>query len=56
MFEWQTATAEVTFAEDFPWDAVTREFGNMQEGEVRVADPATWPFRLLNYPRDSANW
>jgi hypothetical protein len=56
MFEWQTANPEKEFANDFPWEAIKKEYGNMQPGEVRVAFPEIWPFRQLNFNRDSQNW
>lgn len=56
MFEWQTANAQDRFATDFPWDSVTREFANWQDGEVRTGNPDKWPFTLLNFEKASANW
>jgi hypothetical protein len=56
MFEWQTANAANSFADDFPWEAVKKEFGEMQSGEVRSGFPETWPFTLLNFNRESENW
>jgi hypothetical protein len=56
MFEWQTAKAEKDFAEDFPWEPVTKEFGNMRSGEVRSADFGKLPFRLLDFVKDSPGW
>jgi hypothetical protein len=35
---------------------VKKEFGEMQSGEVRSGFPETWPFTLLNFNRESANW
>jgi hypothetical protein len=56
MFEWQTAKAEDAFANDFPWEAVNKEFGNMGAAEIRSASPETWPFKLLNFNTESQNW
>ncbi|MGB7332948.1 MAG: hypothetical protein WBD25_16300 [Terriglobales bacterium] len=56
MFEWQTANAQDRFAADFPWDSVTREFANWEDGEVRVADPSLWPFKVLSFEKKSLNW
>jgi hypothetical protein len=56
MFEWKTANAEVAFADDFPWEALNKEFGNMRMGEVRARFPETSPLVLLNFNKDSANW
>jgi hypothetical protein len=56
MFEWETATPENAFAEDFPWEAVNKEFGNMAPEEVRAGFPDTWPFKLLDFARESAGW
>jgi hypothetical protein len=56
MFEWQTANAQDDFADDFPWDAVNKEFGDMQPGEIRAGSPETWCFRLLNFNTESTNW
>lgn len=56
MFEWETAKAENAFAEDFPWEAVNKEFSNMKLGEIRSGSPDTWPFKLLNFNTESQNW
>ena len=56
MFEWRTVNPQEPFADDFPWDAVQREFGNMEPEEVRMQFPDTWPFKLLNFQVDSASW
>jgi hypothetical protein len=56
MFEWQTANAASRFADDFPWDAALKEFGNMRPGEVRMAFPETWPFKRLNFDTESGSW
>lgn len=52
MFEWQTANAANSFADDFRWEAVN----DMQAGEIRSGFPETWPFRLLNLNKESADW
>jgi hypothetical protein len=56
MFEWQTTNADNAFADDFPWEAVNKEFGDMKPGEVRSGSPETWPFKLLNIHTESGNW
>jgi hypothetical protein len=56
MFEWQTTKAENTFATDFPWEAVNKEFGNMESGKIRSGSPETRPFKLLNFNTESQNW
>lgn len=56
MFEWQTANAQDRFAGDFPRDFVTKEFANRRDGEVWVADPSTWPIKLLDFEKDSKGW
>jgi hypothetical protein len=56
MIEWQTANVEIGFAEDFPWEAVNKELGNMESGEIRNASLETWPFKLLNLNTESQNW
>lgn len=56
MFEWQTADSQRRFADDFPWAAVIKEFGDMKSGEVRSGDPQTWAFKPLNFANDAENW
>jgi hypothetical protein len=52
----ETANANDAFADDFPWDALNKEFGNMQPGEVRARFPETSPLKLLNFNKESENW
>jgi hypothetical protein len=56
MFGWQTANAQDRFAGDFPWDSVAKEFSNWKDGEVRIADTSSWPFKVLDFAKESANW
>jgi hypothetical protein len=49
MFEWETAQPKDEFSEDFPWEAVNKEFGNMMPGEVRMAFPDKWPFKDIDF-------
>jgi hypothetical protein len=55
MFEWDTKNVQSEFADDFPADAVDKEFGNMAAGEYRMGFPETWPFKLINL-KESENW
>lgn len=56
MFEWNTANVQDEFASDFPWNAVRQHLGDQQPDEIRVGFPETWPFKLLNFARDSETW
>ncbi len=49
MIEWETTQTENEFADDFPWEAVNKEFGNMRPGEFRMAFPDKWPFKDISF-------
>jgi len=54
--EWKTAAAERAFAEDFPFQAVEKEFSNRAKGETWLSVPDDVLFNSLDFQRDAENW
>jgi hypothetical protein len=54
--EWRTKNPKSDFADDFPWDALSKQAGEMVPGEIRMNMPEASGISFVDFQKEAPRW